>query len=118
DLRDIETEAAQGNKTCQLALEMNAYRIKKYIGAYMAALNGVDALIFTAGIGEHSDVMRHLICAELNYLGVQLNQDKNKNYHKGIQEIQSADSKVKILIIPTDEEIEIAQQAFSLIKNS
>jgi len=115
DLRDIETEAAQGNKICQLALEMNAYRIKKYIGAYMAALNGVDALIFTAGIGEHSHVMRHLICAELNYLGVQLDQDKNKNYHKGIQEIQSAHSKVKILIIPTDEEIEIAQQAYQLV---
>lgn len=115
DLRDIENEASKGNKACQLALDMNAYRIKKYIGAYMAALNGVDALIFTAGIGEHSDVMRQLVCEELDSLGIELDQDKNKQYQGGIQEIQSADSKVKILIIPTNEEIEIAQQAFQLI---
>jgi acetate kinase len=117
DLRDIESEAEKGNKACQLALDMNAYHIKKYIGAYVAALNGVDALIFTAGIGEHSDVMRHLICNEMEGLGIDLNQDKNKAYKGGIEEIQLAESKVKILIVPTNEEIEIAQQSFFLIKD-
>ncbi len=118
DLRDIENEASKGNKACQLALDMNAYRIKKYIGAYMAALNGVDALIFTAGIGEHSDVMRQLVCEELDFWGIELDQNKNKQYQGGIQEIQSVHSKVKILIIPTNEEIEIAKQAFQLVSNS
>jgi acetate kinase len=116
DLRDIEAQAAKGNKACQLALDMNAYRIKKYIGAYMAALNGVDALVFTAGIGEHSPTMRRLVCAELNYLGIAIDTAKNVDYKSGLAEIQSADSKVKILVIPTNEEAEIAQQAYSLIK--
>jgi len=118
DLRDIEAQAAKGNKACQLALDMNAYRIKKYIGSYMAVLNGVDALIFTAGIGEHSPTMRRLVCKDLNYLGIALEGAKNTAYKTGIAEIQSTDSKVKILVIPTNEEAEIAQQAYSLIKDN
>ncbi|MFK5889371.1 MAG: acetate kinase [Flavobacteriaceae bacterium] len=118
DLRDIEAQAEKGNKACQLALDMNAYRIKKYIGSYMAALNGVDALIFTAGIGEHSPTMRQLVCQDLNYLGIELDDAKNADYKSGIAEIQSATSKVKILVIPTNEEAEIAQQAYSLIKDN
>jgi len=118
DLRDIEDQASKGNKVCQLALDMNAYRIKKYIGAYVAALNGVDALIFTAGIGEHSDAMRKLVCEELNFLGIEIDQDKNKQYQRGIKEIQSVDAQVKILIVPTNEEIEIAQQAYQLVTNN
>jgi acetate kinase len=116
DLRDIEAEAKKGNKACRLALDINTYRIKKYIGAYIAALNGVDALVFTAGIGEHSPTMRQLVCKDLNYLGIGIDDAKNTAYKKGIDAIQSADSKVKILVIPTNEEAEIAQQAYSLIK--
>jgi len=73
-------------------------------------------LIFTAGIGEHSSTMRQLICQDLNYLGIELDDAKNADYKSGIAEIQSATSKVKILVIPTNEEAEIAQQAYSLIK--
>ncbi|MCB0485319.1 MAG: acetate kinase, partial [Flavobacteriaceae bacterium] len=72
DLRDIEAEAEKGNEQCQLALDMNAYRIKKYIGAYAAAMNGLDAIVFTAGIGENSDVIRRLVCSNMAYLGIEL----------------------------------------------
>lgn len=115
DMRDIENEAAKGNRTCQLALDMNAYRIKKYIGAYIAALNGVDALIFTAGIGEHSKKIRQMVCDNMEGLGIVLDKNKNNNYSTGLADIQSPESKVKILIIPTNEEIEIAQQTYKLV---
>ncbi len=115
DLRDIETEAKNGNKMVKLALEMNAYRIKKYIGAYIAVLNGVDALIFTAGIGENSSLIREMVCSNMNYLGIELDIAKNKNRSNEIREIQTKASKVKIMVIPTDEELEIAQQAYNLV---
>jgi len=115
DLRDIEAKANKGNKACKLALEMNAYRIKKYIGSYIAALNGIDVIIFTAGIGEHSNLIRKMVCQDMEGLGINLDIDKNYNYKNGIAEIQSANSKTKILIIPTNEEIEIANQTYNLI---
>jgi len=68
DLRDIQEQASEGDKECQLALQMNAYRIKKYIGSYATILNGLDAIVFTAGIGENSEVMRQLVCEELDFL--------------------------------------------------
>tara|TARA_R100000789_G_scaffold92454_1_gene91022 strand:- start:579 stop:1781 length:1203 start_codon:yes stop_codon:yes gene_type:complete len=114
DLRDIEENAAKGNKQCQLALDMNAYRIKKYIGAYAAAMNGVDALIFTAGIGENSDVIRSLVCNDMDFLGIKLNEEKNKERSKKLRTINADNSKVKILVIPTNEELEIAKQAYKL----
>ena len=115
DLRDIESEAAKENKECQLALEMNAYRIKKYIGAYAAAMNGLDAIVFTAGIGENSSVLRNLICTDLDYLGIQLDPTKNTIKSKSIREINTSSSEVKILVIPTNEELEIAKQVFNLL---
>ena len=115
DLRDIEAEAEKGNKECRLALDMNAYRIKKYIGAYAAAMNGLDAIIFTAGIGENSDVLRKLICADMDYLGIELDTEKNKVRAKEITEINTKDSKVLILIVPTNEEVEIAKQSYNLL---
>lgn len=119
DLREIESRAAEGDKKCILALKINAYRVKKYIGAYTAVLNGLDVIVFTAGIGENSDVMRKLICEEMEFLGLELDSDLNDIRSKEMREIQSKDSKVKILVIPTNEEIEIAIQAFELItKNS
>lgn len=114
DLRDIEEQAANGNKQCQLALDMNAYRIKKYIGAYTAAMNGVDALVFTAGIGENSDVIRKLVCADMEFFGIKLNEDKNKQRLKELRTINAEDSKVQVLVIPTNEELEIAQQTYNL----
>jgi len=115
DLRDIESEAEKGNIECQLALDMNAYRIKKYIGSYTAIMNGLDAIVFTAGIGENSDVIRKLVCTNMSYLGIELDDDKNKVRAKKLTEIHKENSKVKILIVPTNEEVEIAKQSFQLI---
>ncbi|WP_316634695.1 acetate kinase [uncultured Flavobacterium sp.] len=117
DLRDIELEAEKGNKDCQLALLMNAYRIKKTIGSYTAALNGLDAIVFTAGIGENSSYMRKLVCTDMDYFGIELNQEKNQIRSKEIREINSASSKTKVLVVPTDEEYEIANQVYQLLEN-
>jgi acetate kinase len=117
DLRDIEAEASKGNKDCLIALQMNAYRIKKYIGSYVAILNGLDAIVFTAGIGENSQYMRQLICEDLDFLGINLDADKNNTRSKENRAINQDESKVKILVIPTNEELEIAKQAMDLIKN-
>jgi len=92
------------------------YRIRKYIGAYSAALNGLDAIVFTAGIGENSALMRELSCRNLEFLGIKLDFEKNKIHSKEAREIQASNSKVKILIIPTNEEIEIALQSYKLLK--
>ncbi|MCR8668851.1 acetate kinase [Aestuariibaculum sp. M13] len=117
DLRDIETMAEKGNKDCQLALEMNAYRIKKYIGAYAAVLNGLDAIVFTAGIGENSQTIRQLVCQDMDFFGLDLDKTKNSVRSKDTREINTEDSKTKILVIPTNEELEIAKQAVELFEN-
>ena len=115
DLRDIQNEAQKGNKECLLALQMMAYRVQKFIGSYIAALNGLDALVFTAGIGENSDVMRLLICQQMDYFGIQLDEEKNKLRSKNIRSISLEGSKVPILVIPTNEEFEMAEQAYGLL---
>jgi acetate kinase len=115
DLRDIQAQAAQGNADCQLALAMNAYRIKKYIGSYVAALNGLDAIVFTAGIGENSSFLRRLVCADMDYFGLELDELKNEIRSAEIREINTEKSKTKILVIPTNEEMEIANQVFELL---
>jgi len=117
DLRDIELNAGQGNKECQLALDMNAYRIKKFIGSYAAALNGLDAIIFTAGIGENSSYIRKLVCTDMEFFGIELDEAKNEIRSKEIREINLPQSKIKILIIPTNEETEIANQVYDLLTN-
>tara|TARA_R110002012_G_scaffold55131_4_gene140829 strand:- start:293 stop:1483 length:1191 start_codon:yes stop_codon:yes gene_type:complete len=117
DLRDIEAKAKTGNKECILALEMNAYRIKKYIGAYAAAMNGLDAVVFTAGIGENSSTLRNLVCTDMDYLGITLDPAKNESKSSNLREIGSTNAQVKILVVPTNEELEIAQQAFGLSQN-
>ncbi|CAN5287202.1 acetate kinase [soil metagenome] len=116
DLRDIENQAEKGNVECKIALEMNAYRIKKYIGAYAAAMNGIDAVIFTAGIGENSDVIRSLVCSNMEYLGIMLNEGENKISSKEVRDISCSNSNVRILVIPTNEELEIAKQTFALLQ--
>ena len=115
DLRDIEANAENGNVECQLALDMNAYRIKKYIGAYTAVLNGLDAIVFTAGIGENSSYIRKLVCIDMDYFGLELDQAKNEVRSKEIREINTPNSRTKILVIPTNEEIEIANQVYELL---
>ncbi|TVZ14837.1 acetate/propionate family kinase [Maribacter sp. MAR_2009_72] len=115
DLRDIESQASNGNQKCMLALEMNAYRIKKYIGAYTAAMNGLDAIIFTAGIGENSSLMRKLVCQNMSHFNIVLDDAKNDLRAATIREVNTIDSKVKILVVPTNEELEIAQQVYQLL---
>ena len=115
DLRDIESLAGKGNKECQLALEIFAYRVKKYIGSYAAALNGVDCIVFTAGVGENSILVREMICKDMDYLGMDIDLIKNNERARDIIEISSTNSKVKILVIPTNEEIEIAKESYQLL---
>ncbi len=115
DLRDVQKEADKGNRDCQLALEMISYRIKKFIGSYIALLNGVDALIFTAGIGENSNVLRAMICSDMEGLGIHIDTEKNKQKVADLLEIQKVNATTKILVIQTNEELEIAKQAFELV---
>ncbi|MDN5202374.1 acetate kinase [Fulvivirgaceae bacterium BMA10] len=118
DMRDIQREAAAGNSDCILALEMVAYRIKKYIGSYVAVLDGLDAIVFTGGIGENSALLRSMICKNLNAFGIVLNTEKNSELISGpvISEINTSESTVKILVVPTNEELEIARQCYSLVE--
>ena len=115
DFRDLEAGAAEGNEKCQLALDKFAYEVKKYIGAYAAALGGLDVLVFTAGVGENGVLMRSMICEGLEFLGVKLDPEKNKL--RGDERIISAeDSKVTVWVIPTNEELMIAQDTAELAK--
>ena len=116
DLREIQKRAGNGDEDCQLALAMTAYRIQKYIGSYIAILNGVDAIIFTAGIGENSSLLRKMVCDNMEAMGIKLDAQKNSQRTSAILEIQQDDSKVKIMLIPTNEELEIAKQAYTLMK--
>lgn len=117
DLRDIQANAEKGDLNCQLALDMNVYRIKKYIGSYAAVLNGIDAIVFTAGIGENSAYIRKSVCADMQFLGLELDEAKNAIRSSEIREINTANSKTKILVVPTNEELEIANQVYDLILN-
>jgi acetate kinase len=112
DLRDVISEAEKGNERCQLALEMSVYRIKKYIGAYTAAMNGLDCIVFTAGIGENSQLIRKMVCRDMDSLGLILDDSKNTNVASHISDISHQESKVRILVIPTNEELEIAKQTY------
>jgi len=115
DMRDIESKAEAGDKYCKDALVINTYRIKKFIGSYISALNGVDAVIFTAGIGENSDTVRKMVCADMDFFGIKLNEEKNAIRSGEIREIQADDATTKVMVIPTNEELEITKQAYELI---
>ncbi len=115
DFRDLDEAAEAGNDKAQLALDVFAYRVLKYIGAYAAAMNGVDAIAFTAGIGENSASMRSRICENLGYLGVTI--DEAANAKRGEDNIISTpDSKVTVAVIPTNEELAIARETLALVK--
>ena len=115
DMRDITKAIREGDANAKLAYDMYAYRIKKFIGAYAAILNGIDAIIFTAGVGENDALIRGMVCKDLEYLGISIDADKNNTRLPGIREINAPASKVKILVIPTNEELEIANQCFELL---
>lgn len=118
DMRDITKGINEGNTNAKLAYAMYAYRIKKYIGAYAAILNGLDAIIFTAGVGENDVLLRNLVCKDLEYLGIRLDEDRNRNPLKAKGEINQPGSPVKVLVIPTNEEVEIANQCYAVIKDA
>jgi acetate kinase len=115
DFRDIQQGADAGDEDCLLAMEMAAYRIRKYVGAYAAAMNGLDALIFTAGIGEHSHVLRAMVCVDMEFIGIRLDDQRNREPAKGMRPVHARDSGVQIWVVPTDEELEIARQAYQTL---
>lgn len=108
DFRDIENAAGEGNERAQLALDVFAYKVRKYVGGYVASMGGVDAIVFTAGLGENSIEMRDKICNGLEYLGTRIDHEKN-NVRGKAQEISVDGAKVKIFVIPTNEELVIAR---------
>ena len=113
DFRDLDAAAAQGNERAQLALDKFIYEVKKYIGAYATVMGGVDAIVFTAGIGENSIDLRRKICEGLEYMGIKMDAEKN-NVRGKETDVSSADSKVKIFVIPTNEELMIAMDTAAL----
>lgn len=116
DMRDVFNAAQEGNERAKLAIKMYTYRIKKYIGAYAAAMGGVDAIIFTAGVGENQADIRFLSTEGLEFLGVKVDAEKNQTIHGDEAVISTADSKVKVAVIPTDEEIVIARDTKALVE--
>lgn len=114
DMRDVYTAAGEGNERAQMTLDIWAYRVRKYIGAYAAAMGGLDAVIFTAGIGENDKRSRASVCEGLEFMGIKL--DPEKNNVRGVEaEISAADSKVKVWVIPTNEELAIARDTLELV---
>lgn len=114
DFRDIESAAENGNKRAQLAIDVFNYKVKTTIGSYVAAMDGVDAIVFTAGLGENSPVTRKEICSGLTYLGITVDEEKNNTRREELV-ITTKDSKVKVLVVPTDEELAIARDTKEII---
>ena len=115
DFRDLEAAAKAGNKRAELAIDVFAYRVAKYVGAYTAAMNGVDNIVFTAGIGENCALVRIKVCSYLGYLGITIDEEANGKRGEEIV-ISTPDSKVKVLVVPTNEELAIARETVALVK--
>jgi acetate kinase len=115
DMRDIRRMIDEGNEPAKLAYELYAYRIQKYIGAYSAVLCGADAILFTGGVGEHDAALREMVCRNMGWCGIALDQAKNRSSLTGIREISAPGSPVKVLVVPTNEELEIAGQCMALL---
>lgn len=115
DMRDVRKAGEQGDATALLAYEMYTYRIKKYIGAFAAAMNGLDGIVFTAGVGENDQLVRKMVCADMDYLGIRLDEAKNEAPNIIAREIQGETSCVRVFVIPTNEELEIARQCYALV---
>lgn len=114
DFRDLDAAAKEGNERAQMALQVFAYRVKKYIGSYAAAMGGVDCIVFTGGIGENTGSMRKLICEDLDFLGLVIDDERNK-IRAQEQMITTNDSRVKVMIVPTNEELMIARDTLELV---
>ncbi|HEY2494214.1 MAG TPA: acetate kinase [Paenibacillus sp.] len=118
DMREITDGMANGDASCTLAFEMYEYRLRKYIGSYAAAMNGVDVIVFTAGVGENSIVVREKVCENLTYLGVEIDDALNAIRSGEPRLISTNNSKVKVLVVPTNEELIIARDTFRIVGNS
>lgn len=117
DMREIEKASAEGNEKASLALEMYNYRVKKYIGAYAAAMGGIDVLVFTGGIGENADTTRLGSSSGLEYMGIEIDAEKNKTVRGDECEISTPASKVKVMVVPTNEELMIALDTEEIVRN-
>jgi acetate kinase len=115
DLRDVEAAQDAGNAQCRQALEAYAYRVRKYVGAYTAALGGLDILVFTAGVGENSATMRASITKDMEGLGIKIDAEKNKVRSPEPRVISTPDSAVKVQVVPTNEELAIAEFTHALV---
>jgi acetate kinase len=116
-MREIEKASAEGNEKASLALEMYNYRVKKYIGAYAAAMGGIDVLVFTGGIGENADTTRLGSSSGLEYMGIEIDAEKNKTVRGDECEISTPASKVKVMVVPTNEELMIALDTEEIVRN-
>lgn len=116
DMREVEAAVEEGNERARLALDMYSYRIRKYIGAYAAAMGGVDTIIFTAGVGEHQWDVRQAAVSGLEFIGVRLDEAKNRANNGEEEIISTPDSRVKVVVVPTDEELLIASDTLALVK--
>jgi len=115
DFRDLDNGAKEGNARCALALDMFNYQTKKFVGAYAAAMGGLDCIVFTAGIGENTPHIREGVCEGLEFLGVQLDKAENAKRVDGIHDVSAKGSKVKVLVIPTNEDLVIARETAALL---
>ncbi len=118
DMRDVENGVKEGNERAKLALDMYNYRIKKYVGAYAAAMGGVDTIVFTAGVGEHQWDVRYNALKDLEFLGIEVDYDKNKANFGEEEIISTPNSRVKVVVVPTDEELLIASDTLALIQGA
>lgn len=109
-MRDCTDAMKKGDEKAKLAIEMVAYRVKKYVGSYIAVLGGVDAIVFTGGIGEHSSLVRRLVMEDMEFCGAKFDLKKNEEYSSGVGYLNTDDSKVKIIVLPTNEELSIARE--------
>ncbi|MCA9758501.1 MAG: hypothetical protein KDA27_22080, partial [Candidatus Eisenbacteria bacterium] len=117
DMREIEAAAANGDERARLAIEVYCHRVKKHIGASTAVLGGVDALVFTAGVGENSSLIRKTCVEGLEALGFTMDLTRNETAPRGVEtDVAAADSRVRILVIPTDEEVAIAEETYAVIQ--
>lgn len=117
DMRDIYNAAMKGDEQAKLAIDIFVYRIKKYIGSYAAVMDGLDILVFTAGIGQNQERIRELVCKDMNFLGIKIDKEKNEAKDPPEKLISTPDSRVMVLVIPTNEELRIAQETYEVVKS-
>ncbi len=117
DMRDVHDAIAAGNQDAKAGLDIFCYRLKKYIGSYIAAMNGVDVIVFTGGIGELDDIVREHTMKDLEWLGIKIDNKVNEGRKFEVTTLSTSDSKVKVMVIPTNEEFMIARETSRLVKS-